>query len=75
VGGKVEDKKAFMAALAAADFQSIRGGYKYNTNHFVIQDFHIFEAVKDAQGRMTLKTIATPLKDYRDAFADKCPMK
>ena len=75
VGGKVEDKKAFMAALAAADFQSIRGGYKYNTNHFVIQDFHIFEAVKDAQGRMTLKTIATPLKDYKDAFADKCPMK
>ena len=75
VNGKVDDKKAFMAALKAADFKSVRGNFKYNNNHFVIQDFHIFEAVKDGQGRMTLKTIATPLKDDKDAFHDKCPMK
>ena len=75
VNGKVDDKKAFMAALKAADFKSVRGNFKYNINHFVIQDFHIFEAVKDGQGRMTLKTIATPLKDDKDAFHDKCPMK
>ncbi len=75
VNGKVDDKKAFMAALKAADFKSVRGSFKYNNNQFVIQDFHIFEAIKDAQGRMTLKTIATPLKDDKDAFHDKCPMK
>ncbi len=75
VGGKIDDQAAFMAALKAADFKSLRGNFKYNTNHFVIQDFHIFEAVKDAQGRMTLKTVATPLKDYKDAFYSQCPMK
>ena len=75
VGGKVDDKKAFMAALKAADFKSLRGDFKYNTNHFAIQDFHVFEAVKDAQGRMTLKTVATPLKGYKDAFYTQCPLK
>ncbi len=75
VGGKVEDKKAFMAALRSASFKSIRGEFKFNTNQFPIQDFHIFEAIKDSQGRMTLKTIATPLKMEKDNFYDKCQMK
>ncbi len=75
VAGKVEDKKAFQAALRAADYPSIRGEIKYNSNNFLIQDLHVFEAVKDSQGRMTLKTVATPLKQDRDAFFDKCPMK
>jgi branched-chain amino acid transport system substrate-binding protein len=75
VGGKVEDKKAFMAALKAADFKSIRGDFKFNNNNFPIQDLHIFETVKDAQGRYTLKTIATPLKADEDAYHEKCAMK
>jgi branched-chain amino acid transport system substrate-binding protein len=75
VGGKVEDKKAFGAALKAADFQSVRGSFKFNTNNFPIQDLHMFEAVKDSQGRMTLKTIATPLKADQDAYVGSCPLK
>jgi branched-chain amino acid transport system substrate-binding protein len=75
VAGKVEDKAAFRAALKAADFQSVRGGFKFNTNNFPIQDLHMFEAIKDAQGRMTLKTIATPLKADQDAYVDRCPLK
>jgi branched-chain amino acid transport system substrate-binding protein len=63
------------AALKAADFKSVRGDFKFNTNNFPIQDLHMFEAIKDAQGRYTLKTIATPLKADKDAFAEKCAMK
>jgi branched-chain amino acid transport system substrate-binding protein len=74
VAGKVEDKKAFQAALKSADFKSVRGAFKYN-NNFPIHDLHMFEAVKDASNRMTLKTIATPLKQDKDAYADKCTMK
>ena len=74
-GGKVDDKKAFMAALRTASFKSVRGDFKFNTNQFPIQDLHMFEAIKDAQGRMTLKTISTPLKADKDAFFDKCQMK
>ncbi len=75
VKGNVADKKALMAALKAADFKSLRGNFKYNTNNFPIQDLHVFEAVKDSQGRMTLKTVATPLKADKDAYSDKCPLK
>lgn len=75
VNGKIDDKKAFGAALKAADFKSLRGNFKYNNNHFPIQDLHMFEAVKDAQGRMTLKTIATPVKGGVDAFHTQCPLK
>ena len=75
VKGNVADKKAFMVALKAADFKSLRGNFKYNTNNFPIQDLHVFEAVKDSQGRMTLKTVATPLKADKDSYFDKCPLK
>ena len=75
VGGKVDDKKAFLAALRTTPFKSVRGDFKFNTNQFPIQDLHIFEAIKDSQGRMTLKTVATPLKADKDAFFDKCQMK
>lgn len=75
VKGNISDKKAFQAALKAADFQSVRGNFKYGNNNFPIQDMHMFEAYKDGQGRMTTKTIATPLKEIQDSYADKCAMK
>ncbi len=75
VKGNVADKKAFMAALKLADFKSIRGEFKFNTNGYPIQDLHVFEVVKDDKGRNTLKTVATPLKADKDGYFDKCPLK
>lgn len=75
VKGNVNDKKAFMAALKSADFKSIRGEFKFNTNGYPIQDLHVFEVVKDDKGRYTLKTVATPLKADKDGYFDKCPLK
>ena len=75
VKGNVADKKAFMAALKAADFKSVRGNFKFNNNGFPIQDQHIFEVAKDAKGRVSLKTIATPLKDHQDAYHTQCALK
>lgn len=75
VNGNISDKKAFMAALKAADFRSVRGSFRFGNNNFPIHDMHIFEAYKDPQGRMNVRTVATPLKQARDSYADKCPMK
>jgi len=72
VGGKVGDKPAFMAALKAADFQSVRGNFRFNNNHFPIQDVHVQMVAKDAKGRLSLKTIATPFRNHEDAYHDKC---
>ncbi len=75
VKGNVADKKAFMAALKLADFKSVRGEFKFNTNGYPIQDLHVFEVVKDDKGRNTLKTVATPLKADKDGYFDKCALK
>lgn len=74
VGGRVADKPAFLAALKAADFQSVRGAFKFNNNNFPIQDVHVLAVAKDAKGRPSLKTIATPFKNHQDAYHDKCSM-
>jgi len=75
VKGNVADKPAFMAALKAADFKSVRGSFRFNNNNFPIQDQYVFEVAKDAKGRVSLKTIGTPLKDHQDAYHTQCPLK
>jgi branched-chain amino acid transport system substrate-binding protein len=50
VKGDLSDKKAVGAALKKADFASVRGDFKYNTNHFPIQDYYLVKAVKRADG-------------------------
>ena len=74
VKGNVADKKAFQAALKAADFKSVRGNFKFNTNGFPIQDQYVFEVAKDAKGRVSLKTIGSPLKDHKDAYHTQCKL-
>jgi branched-chain amino acid transport system substrate-binding protein len=74
VKGNVADKPAFRAALKAADFKSVRGNFKFGANQFPVQDQHIFEVAKDAKGRVSLKTVSTPLKDHVDAYAGLCKM-
>jgi branched-chain amino acid transport system substrate-binding protein len=75
VKGNVADKKAFMAALKSAEFASVRGHFKFNNNQLGIQDFYVFEVVKDAQGRYVHKTVAKVMADAQDAYHSQCPMK
>jgi branched-chain amino acid transport system substrate-binding protein len=75
VKGNVADKPAFMAALAQGSAKSVRGTLRFNNNHMPINDWYVFEVAKDAKGRVSLKTIATPLKDHQDAYHASCPMK
>ncbi|MDM0033779.1 ABC transporter substrate-binding protein [Variovorax sp. J22P271] len=73
--GAVANRDALRAALAAADFASVRSGFKFAANGFPVQDQHVFVVAKDAQGRVSLKKIATPLPGLVDAYAAECPAK
>lgn len=75
VDGKIEDKAAFLAALKAADFKSVRGSFRFNTNHFPIQDFYLGQVVKDSDGQLAIKLGERVLKDHGDAYASNCPLK
>jgi len=73
--GDLLNKDKVRAEMKKANFKSLRGGFTYNTNQFPIQNFYIQEAVKDPEGMMTVKTIATAVKDGKDPYYEKCPMK
>ena len=73
--GDLSNKDKVRAEMKKANFKSLRGDFKYNTNQFPIQNFYIQEAVKDSGGMMTVKTIATAVKDAKDPYYSKCPMK
>jgi branched-chain amino acid transport system substrate-binding protein len=75
VKGAVENKKAFIAALEKANFHSVRGAFKFNTNHFVIQNLYMEEVVKGADGKPHLKLGPVAMKDHGDAYAKDCDMK
>ncbi|MFO1082383.1 MAG: ABC transporter substrate-binding protein [Reyranellaceae bacterium] len=73
--GDLSSKDKVRAEMKKANFKSLRGDFKFNTNNFPIQNFYIQETVKDPQGMMTVKTIATAVKDAKDPYYEKCPMK
>lgn len=69
----VKDKEAFRAALKAADFQSVRGKFSFNTNNHPIQDIYVREVVKEGDV-LTNKIIATAFEQHKDAYAEQCKM-
>ena len=73
--GNLTDKDAIRDALRKADFQSVRGKFKFNHNHFPIQDFYEQEVVKDAGGDFTMKTLGVVFQEHKDSYAGKCAMK
>ncbi|AXS40017.1 ABC transporter substrate-binding protein [Breoghania sp. L-A4] len=72
--GGVADKGALIAAMAEADFASVRGDFKYNTNHFPIQDFYLVKAVKRADGKYATEVVEKVFDDHSDAYAASCKM-
>ena len=75
VKGDTSKKDAMKAAMEKADFKSLRGPFKYGNNHIPIQNFYLQDVVKGADGVLSLKTVATIVKNSQDNFHDKCSMK
>jgi branched-chain amino acid transport system substrate-binding protein len=75
VKGKIEDKAALGKALRAANFKSVRGAFRFNTNQYPIQDYYLRIVHKDSQGRVTNRTLGTVFKNHADAYVGACKMK
>jgi branched-chain amino acid transport system substrate-binding protein len=75
VKGDLAKKDQMRNEMRKANYPSVRGPYKYGNNHFPIQNFYLQEAVRDADGNDTLKTVGVALKDHQDRYHDRCPMK
>lgn len=69
----VKDADAFRSALAAADFSSVRGKFKFASNQHPIQDIYVREVVEE-NGVLTNKIIAKGLENHGDVYAVQCAL-
>ena len=61
--------------MKKADFQSVRGNFRFASNQTPIQDWYQLGVVKGDDGKFVLKTIGKFRSDAGGAYADQCPMK
>ena len=72
--GDTSKKDAMKAEMEKANFKSLRGAFKYGNNHIPVQSFYLQDVVKDAEGQLSLKTVATIVENDQDKHVGKCHM-
>lgn len=73
-GGDLSNADAFRAALGKADFQSVRGRFRFGPNQHPIQDWYALKVVKGDDGKLALKTYGKIFDDHADVYASQCKM-
>src|SRR6185436_1176853 len=74
-GGKTDNKDALRAALSKADFKSLRGDFKFNTNHSPIQNFYLVKVAKRGDGKFQTEIVQKVFENYSDPHVKDCAMK
>ncbi len=75
VHGNLSDKAALRAALKKADFKSLRGKFKFNNNHYPIQDFYLVKVAKRPDSKYETEIVKKVFSNYADSYAKDCLMK
>lgn len=70
--GNVKDRKALVAAMRQADFQSPRGPLSYNINNFPIQNMYKLEVVAAADGKPVIKGGGVVIPNQKDWHYTEC---
>ena len=69
----VKDADSFRAALKAAEFDSVRGEFAFNSNHHPVQDIYVREVIKENEV-YTNKIINASLTSHSDVYVADCKM-
>ena len=77
VKGNLADKKGMVAAFRKANYDSVRGKYTYNTNHFPIQNFYLLKAVAGPTpgSDPVMEIQKTVFANHKDSYSKECKMK
>ena len=70
--GDLGNKDAASAALKKADFTSLRGDFKFNTNGYPIQNFYLTKVAKRPDGKFQTEIVEKVFSDYGDRYAKDC---
>jgi branched-chain amino acid transport system substrate-binding protein len=72
VKGDLSNKEAVSAALKKADFTSLRGSFKFNSNGYPIQNFYLTKVAKRPDGKFQTEIVEKVFSDYGDGYAKDC---
>src|SRR4029078_7506684 len=72
VKGDLSNKDAVGSALKKADFTSLRGAFKFNTNGYPIQDFYLTKVAKRPDGKFQTEIVQKVFENYGDRYAKDC---
>jgi len=75
VKGNIKNQEAFRAALRRANFQSVRGPFKFNRNQQPIQNTYVTVVDSRSDGSLYLKQVGIAAENAPDEFVGKCAMK
>lgn len=74
-GGRAGDRDAVRNALRRAEFPSVRGTFRFDSNHFPSVNIYLRRTSRDAKGRPTEELRSTLIKDWHSRDAALCPMR
>ena len=72
--GSSSDKQALRTALMKAEFQSLRGNFKFNVNHYPIQDLYLVKVAKRPDGKFQTEIVKKIFENNADPYAKDCKM-
>lgn len=73
--GRVDNKDALRSALRKAQFQSVRGPFKFNVNHMPIQNIYVQRVEKREGGELYARLLGVAAEQLKDVYFQDCPMK
>jgi branched-chain amino acid transport system substrate-binding protein len=60
--------------METVSFESVRGKFRFNSNHFPIQNFYLADVERDAAGGMRNAYRDLIVADHPDSYVDACKM-
>src|SRR6202162_5954663 len=60
------------SAVKEADFTSLRGGFRFNTNGYPIQDFYLTKVAKRPDGKFQTEIVQKVFENDGDSYAKDC---
>jgi branched-chain amino acid transport system substrate-binding protein len=73
-GNVTTQADAFRAALRKADFESVRGKFRFGANQHPIQDWYLLRVEPGTDGKLGYKMVRTIVKDHADPYVGECHM-
>lgn len=74
-GSGWESKDTFRNALRNVRIDTTRGPFRFNRNHFPIQDYYVRQVVRLEDGTITNKLVGKIFENHEDAYVGECGMR